>query len=390
MSISSNRQIVCISQQYWDDPWFRKQQFMHRFALGGVKVCYVEPSFSAVRKKDEYRQEYQLNKVFRIEIEKRLPNLYILKPPKAFPFWTDPFVSRINYKYFSFFIANALKKLGFNDYLLWIYQPEYYWGLKFFRYNQLLFDLTDNLAAFQKNPSKRRYIQLLTDNLLVKSNIIFVTSSTLLDVAREKNNNAFLVPNGYDRCLFNVNQSYRIPEELKGIKTPIIGFVGSLFSFLDYDLIEYLLKAHPLKSFVFIGNCESNCLKRWTQLTSQYPNLIWLGKKPKEDIPSFVNSFNVCINPFKIDEVSRNVSPLKVFEYLALHKPVVSVNMESLKREKVANLIYFSDTYESFSNMIDLALSFLGKNFNEYKVVEDYSWDLIYEAVFNILLKSTK
>ncbi len=388
--MNHNRQIVCISSHYWDDPWFRKQQFMHRFHNNGYKVAYVEPSFSIIRKVESSKKEYATNRILTSTIKEIKKNLFIIKLPRYTPYWTRPLVSRFNFLYLSYQIQSALKKIGFRHYILWVYVPQFIHGIKILKYMKLIVDIIDDLAAYNyDNESKYIYIKNCMEHLAIKSDLTIVTASTLFEKFRNISTNIHIVPNGYDSNLFTGKNNFFLPLDIKDIPKPIIGFVGTIFSFLDFNLLNYIIKYNPDKSFVFIGNYESNIKKKWLYITDNYRNVFWLGKKKKEDIPNYINNFDVCINPFRVDDVSKSVSPLKVFEYLAMKKPVISAKMESLAKEEVASFIYFASSYEDFNKKLNIALK--GKddfaiNLN-YEKVKIYSWDNLFIKVKQLIEK---
>lgn len=374
-----NKQIVCISTHYWNDPWFRKQHFMSRFVKEGFKVAYVEPSFSMVRKPNDYRSSYQTNLPFRCKVKKIDNNLLIIKPPRCLPFWSWPNMNKINQLFLSFFINRALRKEGFRDYIFWIYNHEYASALKLFQYNKIIFDITDDLAAYQDNPCKYKYASDCVKAIAKRSDQLIVTAATLLDEYKRLNNKILLIPNGYDKKIFSADP-VNLPDDMKPIKKPVVGFIGNIFYFLNYDLIEYIAMMNPDKNFVFVGPCEEAVRDRWKNMRDKYKNIIWLGKKDKSDIPRYILGFDVCINPFKVDKVSRSVSPLKVFEYLAMRKPVVSVKMESLEQEQIADLILFASNFEDFNSKLNTALVSKRSNI-DFSAVEQYSWDALFQKV---------
>lgn len=379
-------QIVCISTHYWDDAWFRKQHFMSRFVKNGYEVAYIEPSFSLAKKPDNDKKKYQTNRKFKVSVERKNDNLFIIKPPRGLPYWSKPLVSRLNYMYFALRLRWILRKLGFRNYILWNYRPEYAPGINIFDYDKLVFDLTDDLAAYRGQDSKKYdYINQCTENIIKKSNLLIVTASALFEKYKGIAKKIDLIPNGFDSYLFSADIA-EIPSDIKNIKSPIVGFIGTLFSFLDYALLEYIIKNNPDKSFAFIGNCEENARKDWEYITT-FKNVHWLGRKKKEDIPAYIKNFDICINPFKVDEVSRSVSPLKVFEYLAMKKPVISVRMESLEKEEVAPFIYFASSYQDFNNKLNTALKEKDEFENKlnYQLVLKYSWDNLFEKVVTSL-----
>ena len=387
-AINRNKQIVCISTHYWDDPWFRKQHFMSRFHKEGYKIAYIEPSFSMVKKANISKKKYATNRFFATTVEEINKNLFIIKPPRYLPFWTRPFVSKLTFLYISYRIQSALKKIGFKDYILWIYRPEFANGLKIFNYKKLVFDITDDLAAYSgKNRNKYVYIKVCMDYLVQKSDLTIVTAYTLFEKFKSISSNIHLVPNGYDSNLFAGRSDFSIPSDTKEIPRPIIGFVGTIFSFLDFNLLRYIIHRNKDKSFVFVGNYESAVKEEWLSIVKSYKNIFWLNKKKKEKIPEYINRFDVCLNPFKVDNVSKSVSPLKVFEYLAMKKPVISMKMESLEKERVAAFIYFASTYEDFDKKLNVALMEKGdfKKRLDYEKIKAYSWGNLFRKTSNLI-----
>ena len=78
-----------------------------------------------------------------------------------------------------------------------------------------------------------------------------------------------------------------------------------------------------------------------------------LGEKEKEEVGKYLAAMDICINPFKRHEVNDSVSPLKVYEYLAFRKPVVSTYMYSLQQESISRYIHFCENKDTFLKKID-------------------------------------
>lgn len=356
---------------------------MSRFIKEGYKVAYIEPSFSIARKPDKNKISYQTNRALKISVERRNENLFIIKPPQGLPFWSKPFISRQNYRYFAFQINRTLKKINFENYILWVYRPEYAAAIGFFNYRELVIDITDDHAEFKlSEPDKFNYITKCMQTNIQRSNLVIVTAATLYEKYKEMSRNIILVPNGYDSDSV-LNNIKEMPEGIEGITKPLIGFIGTLFSFLDYELLEYIIKNNPDKSFVFVGHLEENSRMDWMHITKTYKNVFWLGKKRKEDIPSYIKRFDVCLNPFKVDSVSRSISPVKVFEYLAAKKPVVSTKMESLEKEELAQFIYFASSQEEYNEKLQVALkeTAVFEKKLDYEIISKYSWDNLFRKV---------
>ena len=334
-----HKDIICISTQYWNDFWFRKQHFMSRFAELGHRVLYVQPSYSMARATD--KSNIARNRFFLPFVEEISENIYLFSPPRMFPKPNTYISTVLNYKWLGSLITSAVAKLNFVDPVLWTYRPEFSETLTKIPHNRLVFDLADDLSAYNAGNRRRRYIASCIDNIAGKADLMVVTSPTLQDKYKNKTRRCVLVPNGFDEKLFN-GIPKPIPSDLSGISRPVIGFVGVLFGFLDYDMIYDSAIGIPDSSFVFVGPVEKNGQEGVERLKT-LSNTYFLGRKPKNDIPAYVTNFDICINPFSVDDVSRAVSPLKVYEYLACGKPVVSTSMEGLQRDEAGKWIRFAE-----------------------------------------------
>ena len=139
-----------------------------------------------------------------------------------------------------------------------------------------------------------------------------------------------------------------IPKEIDAIKRPIIGFFGLIREWLDMELIKHLATKCPDLSIVLIGKSAVD-----TSTLNGVKNIHLLGHKDYSTLPSYAKAFDVCIIPFKVNELTRNVNPIKLREYLAMGKPVVSTYMLEVAKYKVVEI---AETYDEFVKKIELCL----------------------------------
>lgn len=102
---------------------------------------------------------------------------------------------------------------------------------------------------------------------------------------------------------------------------PIVGFVGALYSWIDWELIAGVVQRLPEFEFVFVGPEDRTAAL--TPLRAR-PNVRFLGPRPYEQVPAYISAFDVCWIPFRHDNVALAANPVKAYEYLSLAKPVVS------------------------------------------------------------------
>lgn len=186
---------------------------------------------------------------------------------------------------------------------------------------------------------------------------IVASSKRLYDEAVELagERKVLLVPNGVDVRHYRdlTNQDAVVPESLLDFRSrykTIVGYFGAIAPWLWYEVIKELAISRPDFGFVFIG---PDYYGGASKLPKQ-PNVLHLGPVSYKNLPAFARKFDVCFIPFKPGEIAKTTSPLKLFEYFALEKPVV---VTSDMYECTAYPEVFSgSTATELSRAIDLAV----------------------------------
>ena len=194
-------------------------------------------------------------------------------------------------------------------------------------------------------------------------------------VGRDK---VLYVPNGVDVWHYrNVLRGYAsLPTNLIKFREEyenIVGYFGAIAPWLWYEEIERLVNNRPDLGFVFIGpeytGNEAGKLP-------QTDNILWLGKVSYDSLPAYADQFDVCFIPFEPGQIARTTSPLKLFEYFSLGKPVVTT---SQMHECTAFDVVFSGSgANSLSVAIDKAIGFKSDRAFKDKLVRlanENSWD---------------
>lgn len=172
------------------------------------------------------------------------------------------------------------------------------------------------------------------------------------DMIAKRKMSVYYFPHKVDFNLFQQSKTKKIiPVDIKDIHKPIIGYYGTLSDSNDWELIEYCVKKRPEYNFVFIGIKDIKVPKLESKT-----NVYFLGRKEYSEIPSYGNQFDVCIMFWVRREWIKNCSPLKLKEYLALGKPVVSTYIEELEIN-YKNIVYISKDKNEFLNNLDTALN---------------------------------
>lgn len=171
-------------------------------------------------------------------------------------------------------------------------------------------------------------IQKLEKGLIENVNMVVASAEKLADF--EPDTKAHYLPHGVDYDHFNIDRDLiEKPEPLKKYKRPIVGFFGLLNSWLDLEVVRESALSNPKMDYVIIGPSQlpDNQLPK-------APNMHYLGPVPYEQLPEFAAYFDVALVPFKINDLTIAVNPLKLMEYFALGVPVVSTPLPEVVKYK--------------------------------------------------------
>jgi glycosyltransferase involved in cell wall biosynthesis len=129
------------------------------------------------------------------------------------------------------------------------------------------------------------------------------------------------------------------------ITRPRIGFTGTIDDRIYLDLIDFILNHNQNWAIILIGTVNKS---RVFQYLREKRNVYFLGWKDNMFLPAYINTFDVCIIPYKMNEFTKGISPIKAFEYLALGKPVVATDLPALRSLKANGLIKIAKDKEEF------------------------------------------
>ena len=174
---------------------------------------------------------------------------------------------------------------------------------------------------------------------------VVVTSEGLRESRSQRHPNVHLVPNGVDFDLFN-----QAARPAVGGARPCVGFIGSLDERVDYELLRDLIGLRPDLDFLFVGRVTSP----EGEALAAAPNVTLAGPHSPERLPDFLTRMDVGIIPFAVTRFTRSIYPLKLNEYLAAGRPVVTTPFAPLGEAE--RFVYSALDPDAFSRAIDLAL----------------------------------
>jgi len=382
----SNWDILCFSSTDWEGVWGSRQQVMLRFAHRGHRVLFVEQPAGL-----EHLLRYPALRRRKLRRWREGPravadNLWIVSLPPLLPGrYYSPTINRLN-QYLTGKSANRQISKWANlpiyqstnpPILLWLYNPEQ--GPLIGRFGERLavYHCIDEFTAGTTG-RKRRTIAALEADLLRRADLVFANSLLTYENKRLLNPRTYRIPSGADTAHFAqaLDPAMPVHPAIAPIPPPRIGYIGHVNERLDYAVLEYLAQARPAWSLVFVGDTYP-----WTmdapplRRLRAFPNVHFLGKHPFAEMPALVKGLDVCLLPYVNDERGVYRSPLKLYEYLAAGKPVVST--EHPEARELGALVYLTATPGAFVEGVAQALAEDSPERQQSRlaVAQEHSWD---------------
>ncbi len=246
----------------------------------------------------------------------------------------------------------------------------------------VVYDCVDACEGFLDKEHVACWMLEREQELIDSAEAVLTVSNGLHNRCAGRNPRTYLIPNGVSLW---ANKG-GTPSDLEGLKRPIIGFIGRMGNWVDFDLLLDLAKSRPNYSIVLIGPLDEKNAQ--TKKLEQMDNVHFLGTKVYADLVNYIGSLDVCTIPFKLQILTKMGNPIKLLEYASQGKPIVSTPLDGVM--EFSDIVYTSDgTSKGFVDKIDEALSENDIDLQEArkKRAKQYDWESITSRVEGILLE---
>jgi glycosyltransferase involved in cell wall biosynthesis len=373
------KDIICFSND-WDGDPLSKKHIMQRLAKRN-RILWVNslgnrnPTASAKDLKRILKKLKDFTRGSR-QVEE---GIHVFSP-LAIPFHGNAAARWINRRALRWSLRRACRKLGFKDPITWTFVPASADVAGDLGEGSLVYHCVDENSGF--TGADKAGIRNLERRLMEKSNCVIVSSGLLLENKRRHNQNTFLVTHGVDVPHFRkaCDPETELPEDIKALRRPVIGFFGLIAEWVDLDLIRFLADARPDWTFALIGKVVTD-----TKVLQGLKNVHFLGQKPYQLLPAYAKAFDVAILPFVINELTLASNPLKLREYLAAGLPVVSSAIP--EAEKLKHVLHVGRDKAHFLEVIRQIIE-SGKTGPQISISQQMdceSWDEKVEELSRIL-----
>src|SRR4030042_6207790 len=313
------RTIICFSHLNWDRKLFqRPQQLMLRFSKR-FNVLYINGHSSRQFFADLFRKK----KAYSFKATDRL----VIYSPFALPTLKENLAIsiKLNKILLPFLIRRKLKKLNFEDPILWLYHPRFINTIGKFGEGLIVYDCMDDFTSLISANEDREKNERDENDLLRKADLVFAGGHSIADLKRNSREDINIFPSAVEIDHFQkaLSDDIEIPDDIKDIPHPILGYWGAIDERIDHRLLERLALRHPDWSIVLLGPIVKHTIKDFPYF-DKLKNVFWLGPKDYSLLPNYAKAFDICLNPFVLTREGKHLSPTKTLEYLATGKPVLS------------------------------------------------------------------
>ena len=296
------------------------------------------------------------------------------------PFRRVPGIDAFNRLFGRWAVGRAMRSVGITRRISWFVVPHP--GFMAQRLGEALcvYYCIDDYAAHPGVDA-----ELITErdrDLTRRADLVFVAPPALVDAKRALNASTVFSPHGVDVELFRQasEPGTEVPMGARGLAKPVIGYFGSVHEWIDLELIQWLAEARPHWTFLLVGHAATD-----VSALRAMANVRLVGTQPYATLPQWAKAFDAAIIPYRLNRQVANCNPLKLREYLATGKPIVSVRNREI--EKFAQWVRIADDRDAFLAALDEVMQGEAEDAPARRIaaVAGQTWDRRVEDVLDVV-----
>jgi len=351
--------IICFGFLPWSNMWKRNQSMMAEMSRSEFinRVIFVNPLISI--RKFINKSDNQSDRV--VYHQKLVPshishNLVVYTPLNILPYKRCLYPLK---KTGIRIILNIIRRLNADKpYILFMNCPNIFSQelLDILLEHSALsvFDFSDDFSELNLNPETTKEYERNISKYASAANIVLTVNDHIKNKYAYLNSNIHVLRNATNYNNFDRQEYKRVDilEKIRDGNKPIIGYSGlANLSRIDNDLLDFLMHERQDWQFVFVGPVKPNFLERY----SSKNNFHFIPPVNYEMLPDYIRYFDAAIVPFKINEHTRGNDLLKLHDYLAMGKPVITTDIGGAK--DLGHVVNISSDKYVFLENIEKALS---------------------------------
>ena len=378
------RDIVCLGFAEWDaELWTNQQHLMARLARRN-RVLFVE-SLGLRRPRlagrDLRRMARRVGRA--VAGARAVDGLHVLSP-MVIPIHGRPRIRTLNAGLLRTQVGRAARSLGLERPLLWSYVPQADWLVETLRPSAIIYHCVDDIAA-QKGVQAAAFRSAET-HFAARADLVLASAPALAERMRTLNDRVFYAPNVADTERF-ATALHDGPTDaaIAALPRPRIVFTGAVVATkLDLDLLGGVARTRPDWTIALVGPVGAGDPRTDISSIERLPNVHLLGARSYDALPQVLRGADVALVPYAINELTRSVFPMKIYEYLAAGLAVVTTPLPALAQ--TSGVFVAADTPATVA-AIERALAEDGPEARlaRSRAVRGNSWDARLEEISSYL-----
>ncbi len=325
------RDIVCVGTADWQTELpINQHQLMGRLAARN-KVLFVEslglrrPQLAS---RDLRRIARRLARGLR---GVRSAGAVHVLSPLVLPLHGNAAIRSLNRRLLRLQVGRAARRLGMRRPLLWAYAPQAEELLDVLDPEQVVYHCVDDVAA-QKGVDGDSF-RAGEERYARRADLVLASAPALAERMRTLSDHVLYAPNVADTALFaTALDEGPVDASLDSLPRPRLVFQGAIVATkLDLSLLAELARLRPEWSVVLVGPRGAGDPGGDLSALDRAPNIHFVGPRDAGDLPAVLRGADAGLIPYAINDLTRSVFPMKVYEYLAAGLPVLATPLPALE-----------------------------------------------------------
>lgn len=358
-SLRQRPAIIALAPNEWHGEWMNRQQLLSRLARRGWEIVYSTGPLSVWDRKTEKWTSSKLIDHFEV-----LDSVSVSRPGRLFPRWpTWPAYDRLVIRRHARALAAHINSSGKRQTIAYVFHPDFSPYVQHFSADFLIYHPYD---AFSRITGATPALVAQEKILVATANLVIGSSASIIEqLPKPSTARTIVLENAADFRAFAEGGQTPCPDDLKSVPRPRLGYIGRLTRKIDFCLILEVAKSRPDWHWVLVGpvlESGSSALAADPVIGQAYrqsrmmPNIHFLGMKSYTDLPAYEAHMDVNTMIYRMDEGWWTAGyPLKMHEYLACGRPIVSTPLPEILR--FSKVIDFASGKEAWIAALERALA---------------------------------
>ena len=322
------RDIVFISLESWDEIWRRNQficdELARRHPDRRILFVGLPRNVSNALRHRRFAEAFGNAP----PVKASRDNIIVTAAVKLFPN-TLTIGRRLNELLLLRHVRAQMKRYQITAPLLWINDHAAVHLVGRLGESGVVYDITDDWTTLTQSPRLTELIRTQDAALCGTADAVIVCSERLRQMKSGVARNLHLIPNGVNAALY-VNRPDWIPPTAAKWQRPVVGYVGTIHpDRIDVALVVALAREMPQATIALVG--PNHLSPQDMARLGQLPNIHFTGPVPYVQVPAYLHAFDVCMTPHLVTPFTESLNPIKLWEYLAVGKPIVSTDVAGFR-----------------------------------------------------------